>query len=228
MYTTKKGGMIMKLSNMSKMSGFTLAEVLITLGIIGVVAAMTMPTLINSTAFKKALSVLSQAVTLNVALDEWDFGELDADSTDYTLRKLLETRTNYVNIETGAIDGYTIQNPSKSAITAPTTTNTTFFFNDGMMFSYTTASAEACTTETSGGNAKLSTADKKKCSGFIDVNGTKGPNKVVVCDGADGAVMSSETSTCKVSNPTDIYPVTFLDTSVLPSSDAARAVLYGK
>ena len=236
MYTTKKGGMIMKLSNMSKMSGFTLAEVLITLGIIGVVAAMTMPTLINSTqgaqykaAFKKALSVLSQAVTLNVALDEWDFGELDADSTDYTLRKLLETRTNYVNIETGAIDGYTIQNPSKSAITAPTgTTNTTFFFNDGMMFSYTTASAEACTTDKSGGNAKLSTADKKKCSGFIDVNGTKGPNKVVVCDGADGAVMSSETSTCKVSNPTDIYPVTFLDTSVLPSSDAARAVLYGK
>ena len=30
-------------------SAFTLAEVLITLGIIGVVAAMTMPTLINST-----------------------------------------------------------------------------------------------------------------------------------------------------------------------------------
>ena len=28
-------------------SGFTLAEVLITLGIIGVVAAMTMPTLMN-------------------------------------------------------------------------------------------------------------------------------------------------------------------------------------
>ena len=46
--------------------GFTLAEVLITLGIIGVVAAMTMPTLLNSTngaqyrtAYKKALSVLS-------------------------------------------------------------------------------------------------------------------------------------------------------------------------
>ena len=48
------------------MGGFTLAEVLITLGIIGVVAAMTMPTLINSTqgaqyktAYKKALSVMS-------------------------------------------------------------------------------------------------------------------------------------------------------------------------
>lgn len=56
--------------------GFTLAEVLITLGIIGVVAAMTMPVLINNvrnkqleTAFKGAYSILSQAVQ-QVANDE--------------------------------------------------------------------------------------------------------------------------------------------------------------
>ena len=68
MYTSKKGGMIMKLSN-KRMSGFTLAEVLITLGIIGVVAAMTMPTLMNSTqgaqykaAYKKALSAIAQGL----------------------------------------------------------------------------------------------------------------------------------------------------------------------
>ncbi len=67
---------------MTKRFGFTLAEVLITLGIIGVVAAMTMPTLMNQTqgaqyktAYKKALSALSQAVTLNVALDEWNFAD---------------------------------------------------------------------------------------------------------------------------------------------------------
>ena len=51
-----------------KNSGFTLAEVLITLGIIGVVAALTIPTLIKNyqkkaatTAAKKAYSTLSQA-----------------------------------------------------------------------------------------------------------------------------------------------------------------------
>src|SRR5574344_1389620 len=51
--------------------GFTLAEVLITLGIIGVVAAMTLPTLINNTNKKemvtklqKEYSVLSQALLL--------------------------------------------------------------------------------------------------------------------------------------------------------------------
>lgn len=48
---------------------FTLAEVLITLGIIGVVAAMTLPALLNSTQHKelqtglqKAYSVIQQAI----------------------------------------------------------------------------------------------------------------------------------------------------------------------
>ncbi len=54
-----------------KKFGFTLAEVLITLGIIGVVAALTIPALINNyravemkTRFDKAYSVISQAFEL--------------------------------------------------------------------------------------------------------------------------------------------------------------------
>ena len=54
----------------SHRNAFTLAEVLITLGIIGVVAAMTIPILMNNiqnaqykTAYKKAYSTLSQAFT---------------------------------------------------------------------------------------------------------------------------------------------------------------------
>ena len=57
-------------------AGFTLAEVLITLGIIGVVAAMTIPSLINkyqdkvvTTALKRNYSILSQAVLS--AVDEY-------------------------------------------------------------------------------------------------------------------------------------------------------------
>lgn len=52
--------------------GFTLAEVLITLGIIGIVAAMTLPTLINnykkqevSSKIKKFYTTMSQAVKLS-------------------------------------------------------------------------------------------------------------------------------------------------------------------
>lgn len=56
---------------------FTLAEVLITLGVIGVVAAITMPTLINNyqkhvwtTKFKKAYSEISQGFKLLMAEEE--------------------------------------------------------------------------------------------------------------------------------------------------------------
>ena len=51
--------------------GFTLSEVLITLGIIGVVAAMTIPTLMTKinhiklkSQFKEGYAILSQAVKL--------------------------------------------------------------------------------------------------------------------------------------------------------------------
>jgi len=62
---------------MTKRFGFTLAEVLITLGIIGIVASMTIPVLMNNTqdaefksAYKKALSDANSAWTLALANDE--------------------------------------------------------------------------------------------------------------------------------------------------------------
>ena len=69
---------------MKRHFGFTLAEVLITLGIIGVVAAMTIPTLIQKhqkqtilTQLKKAYSELGQAIQLaeveNESREYWDF-----------------------------------------------------------------------------------------------------------------------------------------------------------
>ena len=79
----KKVGLIQqsikrKVKNYDKKFGFTLAEVLITLGIIGVVAAMTIPTLIANTnsakfraQFKKTLSTLNQAGLMAQA--QYDF-----------------------------------------------------------------------------------------------------------------------------------------------------------
>ena len=74
---------------MTKRFGFTLAEVLITLGIIGVVAAMTIPTLISNTngaqfktAYKKALSTLNQAVLMNIAMEDTDLSTIVADTGD--------------------------------------------------------------------------------------------------------------------------------------------------
>src|SRR5574344_897243 len=66
----------MKIKN--KKPAFTLAEVLITLGIIGVVAALTLPVLISNykdkeykTAYKKAYSDMSNAILKAVVDDEF-------------------------------------------------------------------------------------------------------------------------------------------------------------
>ncbi len=59
-----------------KFKAFTLAEVLITLAIIGVVAAIAIPSVISNsqqqefkTGLRKAVSVLNSAITMNMALD---------------------------------------------------------------------------------------------------------------------------------------------------------------
>ena len=223
---------------MTKRFGFTLAEVLITLGIIGVVAAMTMPTLMNSTqgaqykaAYKKALSALSQAVTLNVALDEWSFA--DADNSTYKLEDMFNSRMNVVRQETGPDN---IKNskdqtyqvavsaagkfPGSTGVTAGTpipidANNVTLFFNDGIMFTYDPTVSTNCT--------KADGATAKICTGFIDVNGVKAPNRLVQCDNSDASATK-----CEIKNPTDVYPVMFYDQTVLPNSTPARAVLYSK
>ena len=68
------------MTNKIKKSGFTLAEVLITLGIIGVVAAMTLPALVGKykekqrvTQLQKAYSILNQAFLMAIK----DYGTPD-------------------------------------------------------------------------------------------------------------------------------------------------------
>lgn len=209
-------------------SAFTLAEVLITLGIIGVVAAMTMPTLMNSTngaqyrtAYKKALSVLSQAVVLNVALDDFDLSQATVTSTgtnDASLYALFYNRMNVVKTGDGTVAGEGWQPTGVDAVKFGklATSNYTLFFNDGITFTFP-QSAKECTD----GNK---TTPENKCYGVIDVNGAKNPNKLVNCD---GKAWNAGGSDCTVTNPTDMYPVQMYDQSILPATAAAEAVLYG-
>lgn len=82
--------------------GFTLAEVLITLGVIGVVAAMTLPTLIQEhrekarvTQVKKAYSILSQAFTMAVQeygdIEDWELTTTSTGKTDEDGNAVYET-----------------------------------------------------------------------------------------------------------------------------------------
>lgn len=81
--------------------GFTLAEVLITLGIIGVVASMTMPALIGkyqkkqtATQLKKVYTEMSQAVALseleNGDVKYWDYTLEAKDFYDKYIKKYLK------------------------------------------------------------------------------------------------------------------------------------------
>lgn len=86
--------------------GFTLAEVLITLGIIGVVAAITIPSLMTSykarrlrSQFLKSYSVVQQAIRLMEADGEESFDPLDYDRS--TGEAFYKTFLKYV---TGATD----------------------------------------------------------------------------------------------------------------------------
>ena len=88
---------------------FTLAEVLITLGIIGVVAAMTLPTLVQNyqkkqtvVQLKKAYSELSQAISMAQKdlglMEDWDFANFptSADRAQYFYDNVLKPNLKIV------------------------------------------------------------------------------------------------------------------------------------
>ena len=186
---------------MMKKLGFTLAEVLITLGIIGVVAAMTIPTLLSQTnsqeyktAFKKAIASLNQAVTLNLALDGNDFSALSVASSttdSNSVYYMFTTRMNVVS--TGA-------NSDMGAATFGATGNYTLFFNDGIAVTFPKTAA-SCTTEAAG------------CTMIVDVNGAKKPN-----------MMSAATDTSKPIR--DQYKLYFYDQQVVPADNSAKYLLF--
>lgn len=187
---------------MTKKRGFTLAEVLITLGIIGVVAAMTIPTLMNQTGqaefktgLKKAVSVLNQAITMNVALDNADFSILTGGTTGDTnsMYYMFNSRINVVRTAVGTTD-------MGSAATAPfnNTGNYTLYFTDGMAITFP-ITATACDAATKAG-----------CHLVVDVNGPRKPNKVTI-------------STTDVG---DQFVIDFYNQQVTPHNEAAKYLLY--
>lgn len=186
---------------MTKRFGFTLAEVLITLGIIGVVAAMTIPSLMNQTSgaefkagFKKAVSALNQAVTMNVALEGNDFSALTSGVTSGSIFYMFSSRMNV--IKTG----------STTAMGTPfnTANNYTLFFNDGMAITFPTAATQ-CTASGGGSNCRI----------LVDVNGTRKPNR-----------SSQKTADADTRGIYDQFALNFYNQQIEAANDAAKYILY--
>ena len=147
-----------RIYSMKRQNAFTLAEVLITLGIIGVVAAMTMPSLLNATqgkqyvtAYKRALATMSQAGAMNYALDDTDFSCTDSGC----VRTILENRMNVVKKD-----------------------GTKLYFNDGSSVSIADT-VKGCTdpTDKTKNAEAADSGTTAACKVTVDVNGDKGPNK---------------------------------------------------
>ena len=121
---------------MKKPNGFTLAEVLITLAIIGVVAAISIPSVISNsqqqefkTGLRKAVSVLNSAITMNMAID----GESPYDNANlpgYLMKHMsvLKTITNTRN----EFRSFTVRNNG----TEDENENYAFYTTDGMRFEF--------------------------------------------------------------------------------------------
>ena len=115
--------------------GFTLAEVLITLMIIGIVAALTIPSVISNyqqqefkTGLKKAVSVLNEAIQTNIAQD----GETPYDTDDIFayLQKHLSI------IKTGSVPRCKQFRSNGDGVCSTSDSNQTFYTTDGMRFEF--------------------------------------------------------------------------------------------
>ena len=195
---------------MMKKNGFTLAEVLITLSIIGVIATLTLPTLMtninesqNKTGFKKVINTLSEAGQMNKVVAGFDYSEINSSDVSETDAEV--TNSLFALIHTNVSVNTTLGN---SHITD--TANTAIYFQDGTSIHYTKG-------DTIG-----------KVDGFnivVDINGNKGPNRLSNCAASSSASteanLTADCSDKKKRYIQDRFSVKLVGTKAVPNGDAA-------
>jgi len=149
---------------------FTLAEVLITLAIIGVVAALTMPSLIAKyqekqmlTAFKRTYSILENAYRLalynNGDISEWAF----TNDAAYNAKMLYDNMKPYLNIT------------KTCEYSSGCFSDEVYSFNDTRSWNLNNTVRYWCVL-----NDGTSVGFLDKQGIYVDLNGLKKPNKVGV------------------------------------------------
>ena len=133
----------MKGLKMKRLRGFTLAEVLITLAIIGVVAAISIPSVISNsqqqefkTGLRKAVSVLNSAIAMNMAID----GESPYDNGDTFnyLQRHMSIMKSTISLPFHYSTIYA------NGSTGPVGANAGFYTTDGMRFEMEDICASGC------------------------------------------------------------------------------------
>ncbi len=172
----------------NKENGFTLAEVLITLAIIGVVAAISIPSVISNsqqqefkTGLRKAVSVLNSAITMNMALD----GESPYDNANtfgYLMKHMaiVESLTNL-----NAKFKVRADNNSGNGILI----NAAFYTTDGMRFEFNTTGYNI--------SKKLHESNTYACGGskigYINGGDPEAASNSKICGGCGSYGLNSNT-----------------------------------
>ena len=215
---------------MMKKNGFTLAEVLITLAIIGVVATLTLPALMTNTqeqqsrtALKKGINTLTEAAQMNQAIDGFDYATFSTTSTNddetLSLYALLSKRTT-MDYQTSGTTSNAAQLVNNGA------SNYVVFFRDGAALVF--PNTEAATT----GNTVSNPAADGLPYGIkavYDTNGKKGPNLISNCQGIGsmkpGAVQNDSSGNCSNKSKRvikDQFGVRLRSSFAVPYGAAAR------
>ena len=226
--------------------GFTLAEVLITLAIIGIVAALTIPSVISNyqqqefkTGLKKAVSVLNEAIQTNIAQD----GE-----TPYENEELFSYLQRHMAVLKSAVYPHEI---------AIYNHNKTFYTTDGMRFEFPQPYTGMDVRLHESGKTIMETrmtpllvgpVINGKCGSYgvhensntqtgpciliVDVNGDKKPspkyitnNSEYSSNGYDLLYFFPSVSDKKV---TDIFTIMITDEKAIPFGVVAQRAMYSK
>ena len=235
--------------------GFTLAEVLITLAIIGVVAAISIPSVISNTqqqefktGLRKAVSVLNSAITMNMAIE----GESPYDNAN--LFGYLMKHMAVMESVTEMTQKY--QNPTGAL-------NSAFYTTDGMRFEfrkgennavsmplYENKNIKVCTRSVLIGNTWENASGvivggcggcgsyglnnnsdgttKPPCLIMVDVNGDRKPNpQNAFCQSSSCANQNKY----RFSDPlglklSDMFTIMITDKQAIPYGVAAQRAMY--
>lgn len=220
-----------------KKNGFTLAEVLITLTIIGVIATMTLPALMTNTqeqqaktALKKGINTLTEAAQLSQAIDGIDYSSLTSNDTESG--DILSTPSLYALLVNRTQVDIPKSGEGNLPLNGEDSTNFALFFRDGSALMFD-ASKSKSTTE--GYNALEPDGLPHGIPVIYDTNGLKGPNAMSNCvhnttgTTTDATASTTDTpqkllETCNSTNRVikDQFAVRLRGGFAVPNSAAAR------
>ena len=230
--------------------GFTLAEVLITLMIIGIVAALTIPSVISNyqqqefkTGLKKAVSVLNEAIQTNIATD----GETPYENKD--LFTYLQRHMNVIKSDNGKHIVEESNGDGTRHMVA--TKNAAFYTTDGMRYELiSSAVLYDANIKLHESNVQIinysmygncgsyglvenrSNTTETPCFLLVDVNGDKRPTRydanAALIEGSSSVIKNYLYPSPQDKKLTDIFPILITDQKAIPFGVVAQRAMYSK